>query len=263
MYNYLLVLSYIGANYKGWQIQKNGEKTVQGLLVDILKKALNVDIIKMSYTGRTDSGVNALFQHFNFFCSKKFSKEELEKALIKINNFSPSDIFVFYIKNVDLSFSSRYNAIKKTYLYKLISSKDKEFIFEKYGFYNFLPIPLYDKEHLVNKLDQIIPYFNGEKDYSSYYKPDKEVNKNTVLYLTTKYYIYSLEEFLIINLEFTAKYFLRNMIRKIVGMIVNFILDYVDLEFVEDTFKDLDPSKGKFIASPEPLVLYKVENNFN
>jgi len=261
MYNYLLVLSYIGANYKGWQIQKNEEKTIQGLLVNILQKELNINIVKMSYTGRTDSKVNALFQYFNFFCDKKFSDKELEKALIRINNSLPPDIFVFYIKNVTLTFSSRYNAIKKTYLYKLISCEDKKLVSEKYGFYNFLPISLYDEEYLKKKLDQIVPYFNGEKDYSSYYKPDKDIKKNTILNLTTSYHIYPLEDFFIITLEFTSKYFLRNMIRKIVGMIVNFILEQVDLEFVEDTFNFPDPSKGKFIAPPEPLVLYKVVNN--
>ena len=64
MYNYQIIIEYIGSKYVGWQIQKNGT-SIQSLIETALKKTLKRKI-KINGSGRTDAGVNALGQSANF-----------------------------------------------------------------------------------------------------------------------------------------------------------------------------------------------------
>ena len=65
MFNYQIIIEYLGSNYVGWQIQKNGI-TIQSLIESTLTKTLKSKI-KINGSGRTDSGVNSLGQSANFF----------------------------------------------------------------------------------------------------------------------------------------------------------------------------------------------------
>ncbi len=221
-----------------------------------MEKVLETKVLKSSYTGRTDRGVSALTQYFNFFIEKKINDHNSFISILNKN--LPNDIFIIDFFKVDNTFSARFDAIQKNYVYKIAFVEDEEII-KKYNLVNVLILKKINKDFLFERLDKFIDLFNGKKDYSSYYKPDKDVRKNTVIDLTTSFDIYDFPEFFVLTLTFTAPYFLRNMIRKIVGMFLAFLEDKVDLNYIEDTFAQPCPSKGKFLAPPEPLVLYSVE----
>ena len=73
MFNYQIIIEYLGSNYVGWQIQKNGI-TIQSLIESTLTKTLKSKI-KINGSGRTDSGVNALGQSANFFFKGKINDQ--------------------------------------------------------------------------------------------------------------------------------------------------------------------------------------------
>ena len=276
--NYVLFVIYDGYNYKGFQIQQDFD-TIQKRIYDALNNTfnyfkLNLKIVSMSYTGRTDAKVSAIKQVFNFKTDNPI-KINSELFLDVFNSFLPHDIKAYKFSPVKLSFNSRYEAIYKIYIYKAISfnisinkkynilnileneeyfRNERDYIKDKYGFFNFIFLPDFNNQK-KQKLIDALSYFNTEANFESFYKPDK-VNKNTILKLESFVDFYSFDNIEIINLEFKSKYFLRNMIRKIVGTILAYVYDEITIEYMKDMFDNPDPSKGKYIASPCGLILF-------
>jgi tRNA pseudouridine38-40 synthase len=276
--NYVLFVIYDGYNYKGFQIQQDFD-TIQKRIYDALNDTfnyfkLNLKIISMSYTGRTDAKVSAIKQVFNFKTDNPI-KINSELFLDVFNSFLPNDIKAYKFNPVKVSFNSRYEAIYKIYIYKAISfnisinkkynilnileneeyfKNERDYIKDKYGFFNFIFLPDFNNQK-KQKLIDAISYFNTEANFESFYKPDK-INKNTILKLESFVDFYSFDNIGIINLEFKSKYFLRNMIRKIVGTILAYVYDEITIEYIKDMFDNPDPSKGKYIASPCGLILF-------
>jgi tRNA pseudouridine38-40 synthase len=276
--NYVLFVIYDGYNYKGFQIQQDFD-TIQKRIYDALNDTfnyfkLNLKIVSMSYTGRTDAKVSAIKQVFNFKTDNPI-KINSELFLDVFNSFLPNDIKAYKFSPVKVSFNSRYEAIYKIYIYKAISfnisinkkynilnileneeyfKNERDYIKNKYGFFNFIFLPDFNNQK-KQKLIDAIGYFNTEANFESFYKPDK-VNKNTILKLESFVDFYSFDNIEIINLEFKSKYFLRNMIRKIVGTILAYVYDEITIEYIKDMFDNPDPSKGKYIASPCGLILF-------
>jgi tRNA pseudouridine38-40 synthase len=276
--NYVLFVIYDGYNYKGFQIQQDFD-TIQKRIYDALNDTFNyfrlsVKVVSMSYTGRTDAKVSAIKQVFNFKTDNPI-KINSELFLDVFNSFLPNDIKAYKFSPVKVSFNSRYEAIYKIYIYKAISfnisinkkynilnileneeyfKNERDYIKDKYGFFNFIFLPDFDNQK-KQKLIDAISYFNTEANFESFYKPDK-FNKNTILKLESFVDFYSFDNIEIINLEFKSKYFLRNMIRKIVGTILAYVYDEITIEYIKDMFDNPDPSKGKYIASPCGLILF-------
>jgi tRNA pseudouridine38-40 synthase len=276
--NYVLFVIYDGYNYKGFQVQQDFD-TIQKRIYDALNDTfnyfkLNLKIVSMSYTGRTDAKVSAIKQVFNFKTDNPI-KINSELFLDVFNSFLPNDIKAYKFSPVKVSFNSRYEAIYKIYIYKVISfnisinkkynilnileneeyfKNERDYIKDKYGFFNFIFLPDFNNQK-KQKLIDALSYFNTEANFGSFYKPDK-INKNTVLKLESFVDFYSFDNIEIINLEFKSKYFLRNMIRKIVGTILAYVYDEITIEYIKDMFDNPDPSKGKYIASPCGLILF-------
>jgi tRNA pseudouridine38-40 synthase len=276
--NYVLFVIYDGYNYKGFQIQQDFD-TIQKRIYDALNDTfnyfkLNLKIVSMSYTGRTDAKVSAIKQVFNFKTDNPI-KINSELFLDVFNFFLPNDIKAYKFNPVKVSFNSRYEAIYKIYIYKAISfnisinkkynilnileneeyfKNQRDYIKDKYGFFNFIFLPDFNNQK-KQKIIDALSYFNTEANFQSFYKPDK-VNKNTILKLESFVDFYSFDNIEIINLEFKSKYFLRNMIRKIVGTILAYVYDEITIEYIKDMFENPDPSKGKYIASPCGLILF-------
>ena len=109
MKNYMFVVSYDGAKYRGWQrLQDAVEKTIQGKIELLLSKLLEEDI-QIIGSGRTDAGVHALMQVCNFKTKKTLSKDFIKN----FNKYLPEDIRVLECKEVDERFHARHNVKKK------------------------------------------------------------------------------------------------------------------------------------------------------
>ena len=116
---YFLELSYNGKAYHGWQNQPNAI-TVQ----EVLEKALST-ILKGSIAvvgaGRTDTGVHAsqMFAHFDF--NTEIQPKDLT---YKLNSYLPKDIAIHNIYEVKADAHARFDALSRTYHYKIATSKD-------------------------------------------------------------------------------------------------------------------------------------------
>ncbi|MGC8734702.1 MAG: hypothetical protein ACP5RD_06665 [bacterium] len=277
--NYVIFVMYDGYNYKGFQIQQDFD-TIQKRIYQALNNVfnyfnLNIKILTMSYTGRTDAKVGAIKQVVNFKTDNPI-RIDSELFLDKLNYFLPEDIRAYKFSHVDSSFNSRYRVDYKIYIYKAISinnyfinknynflnileneeyfKNERDYIKQNYGFYNFIFLPDFDYSK-KQKINDLLPFFNTEAKFDSFYKPDK-VSKNTLIKLETFIDFYSFDNIQIMLFEFKSKYFLRNMIRKIIGTILAYIYNEISIEYIRDMFDNPDPSKGKYIASPSGLILF-------
>lgn len=116
--NIRLILRYDGTNYAGWQFQKNA-KTLQQVLEGALEKITGAKV-KLTGSGRTDSGVHAKYQVANFKTKSRLSLGSLKAA---INSYIPKDILVTAIKEVSLKFDSQRHAKLKHYRYAVTTSR--------------------------------------------------------------------------------------------------------------------------------------------
>lgn len=117
-YNYLLKVEYDGANYSGWQFQKNG-KSIQETIEKVLQKILKLKV-KITGAGRTDKGVHAFGQHANFKINKKIENEK--KFLNSLNFFLGKNLIsIISIKRKKSTFHSRFDAKERIYEYKIIN----------------------------------------------------------------------------------------------------------------------------------------------
>ena len=118
MKNYKIIIQYDGTRYKGWQVQKSTDMTIQGKLQDILSAMCGQEI-EVIGSGRTDAGVHASGQVANFHVPEQFTAKEIMDYL---NHYLPMDIAVVSIEEVDERFHARYHAVSKTYMYRIHTS---------------------------------------------------------------------------------------------------------------------------------------------
>ena len=112
MFNYQIIVEYLGTNYVGWQIQKKG-KSIQSLIEKALKKTLN-SRIKIIGSGRTDAGVHAKGQSANFTINQEI--KDKYKFLNSVNFFlKKNSISIIKVNKRKQSFHARHS-VKKKYI---------------------------------------------------------------------------------------------------------------------------------------------------
>lgn len=118
MRNFKLLLCYDGTRYRGWQRLGNTDATIQGKLETVLSRMAEhpVEVIG---SGRTDAGVHALAQVANFHCRTDRTCQEI---LAYLRQYLPEDIGVISVEEVPERFHSRYQAVEKTYRYRVWNS---------------------------------------------------------------------------------------------------------------------------------------------
>lgn len=230
---YFLKLSYKGTNYCGWQIQPN-DRTVQGEINNVLKKLNGNKAISTMGCGRTDTGVHAtkFFAHFDFY-----EIENLNKFKFKMNNMLPNDIVIHDIFEVIEDRHSRYDATKRTYQY-FISTKKNAFNFETSLYYSHS----LDIEKMRLACDVLLKY----DDFECFSKVKTEVNNFKCTIYTAKW------EVINENLVFTisANRFLRNMVRSIVGTMIDIGQGKIEVSDLHSIIKSKSRSfAGKSVSS--------------
>ena len=114
MFNYQIIIEYLGTNFVGWQIQKNGV-SIQSIIQKCLTKVLK-SRIKIIGSGRTDAGVHAEGQSANFFLNEEI--KDKYKFLSSVNFFLKNkSITIIKINKKNINFHARHNVKKKIYKY--------------------------------------------------------------------------------------------------------------------------------------------------
>ena len=237
--NYLLLLSFIGTNFHGWQIQPN-LRTVQGTIKSALEQILQHEV-KLIGCCRTDSGVHAREYVANFKTHKYMDTDTLLKAL---NSLLPDDIGVLEVKLVDETFNARYSVRAKTYVYRLWNSYRKDPFLQLYTWHFPYDIDL-------DAIEKALDLLRGCHDFSSFAKLEED-KKNTWIHLDA----HMERKGELIELRFTASHFLRYMVRRIVGCLVHVGVGKINLENVMEFLE------GKrvcpYTAKAQGLTLEKV-----
>lgn len=205
MNNYKIVIQYDGGRYKGWQRQGNGDSSIQGKIENVLSEMTGnkVEIIGCS---RTDAGVHAISQVANFKISEQYSAKEVKDYL---NKYLPHDISVIACSIEVDRFHARYNAKDKTYLYKIWNKEYTQPFMRKYSMH-------VEKKLNVAAMKQASSHFIGKHDFTAYSNA-KSKKKSMVREI---YSIHLEEEAGFLHIRVTGDGFLYNMVRKIVGTLI-------------------------------------------
>lgn len=235
--NKLLSISYDGSKYKGYATQPH-HNTVQDTLEKTLKKLTGHDI-KTIAASRTDSGVHALDQ--KVLISIAMDNDNLKRAL---NSLLPSSIVINSIEEVDNDFHPRYNVKSKTYKY-IISTKLSPFNGPYKTYYPY--------ELDINKMQLASKILLGTHDFSSFCASKSGVNNK----IRTIFNISIEQTNDDIIFTFKGDGFLYNMIRIIVGTLIDIGIGKTNLEMIEKILT----SKNRKLAGKTfpPNGLYLVE----
>lgn len=219
MPNYRAIIQYDGGRYRGWQKLGNDENTIQGKLEKVLSE-LNGEETEIIGSSRTDAGVHAFNQVVNFYTNRQFSPGELMDCF---NRYLPKDISVINIDMVPEKFHSRYNAKLKTYLYKIWNHKHPNPFMRKYSMH------LEDKLD-VDKMRRAANYFIGAHDFTAY--SNAKSKKKSMIRTIMAIDIEEKEGF--VDIHICGDGFLHNMVRKMVGSLIEVGLGNIDADDIPD-----------------------------
>ncbi|MFT4611529.1 MAG: tRNA pseudouridine38-40 synthase [Glaciecola sp.] len=237
---FFIKLSYNGKAYHGWQNQPDAI-SVQEVLEKVLSTILKRDIA-VAGAGRTDTGVHAsqMFAHFDFDSSLP------EQIVFKLNSFLPNDIAITSIFEVNEDAHARFHALSRTYNYKISISKN---VFN-YDFAYALQKPL-DIE-LMNKACEILLQY---RDFQCFSKVNTDVKTYYCKLMKAQWTLVNDE--LIFTIK--ADRFLRNMVRAIVGTLINIGLGKLELEKLHDILASKDRGEAGFSVPAHGLYLVNVD----
>ena len=244
MPNYKLTIQYDGGRYKGWQKLGDAENTIQGKLERVLTELVGEDT-EIIGCSRTDAGVHATNQIANFHCGRHFSEAEVLEYL---NHYLPEDISVVDVDIVSDRFHSRYNAKSKTYLYRIWNKEYSNPFMRKYSMH------VADKLNITAML-KAGSYFIGEHDFSAYSNA-KSKKKSMVRKIFS---IDIEEEEGLIDIRICGDGFLYNMVRKIVGTLIEVGLGEIEAKIIPEIIESGIRKETGRMAEPWGLYLEKIE----
>ncbi|OPJ54861.1 tRNA pseudouridine(38-40) synthase TruA [Alkalithermobacter paradoxus] len=241
MRNIKLTIEYEGTNYAGWQRQKNGI-SIQEVIENAILKVTG-EIVNLTSSGRTDSGVHALGQVANFTTSSAIPAEKFAGA---INSKLPEDICIISSQEVCMDFHSRYSAKKKVYRYVILNSRYKRPIYRNFS-YNIN----YDLD--MGKVKDQAKQLIGTHDFVGFMSSGSSV-KTTV---RTIYDISIKEEEDLIIIEVEGNGFLYNMVRIIAGTLIDIGRGRIK-EDLKTIIESKDRNRAGHTAPAKGLFLKKV-----
>ena len=242
MRNIRLDLCYDGTRYKGWQRLPGADATIQGKLETALTRILG-EPIEVSGSGRTDAGVHAKGQVANFHCESTLPAEEI---LLSLRRYLPEDIGIYSCRDVSPRFHARLNAREKTYCYRIWNSREPCVFQRRF-------VTVMEEQLDTAAMMQAAELLLGEHDFSAFCGNAK-MKKSTVRFLRS---IQIRSEGPELRLYFTGNGFLHNMVRILVGTLVEVGRGQREAESVATLFGGKRSDAG-FLAPPQGLCLEEV-----
>ncbi|MED4690588.1 tRNA pseudouridine(38-40) synthase TruA [Peribacillus frigoritolerans] len=244
MNNYKLTIQYDGGRYKGWQRLGNSDDTIQGKIENVLTEMVGekIEIIGCS---RTDAGVHALAQIANFKIGENLTEVEIMNYL---NRYLPRDISIVEVTLVPERFHARYNAKDKTYLYKIWNEPYTNPFMRKYSMH-------VEKKLDITRMKKGCQSFIGEHDFTAFSNA-KSKKKSMV----REIYSIDIEENAgFIEITVRGDGFLYNMVRKIVGTLIEVGLGEIDAENIPSILESKERIQTGRMAEATGLYLVKVD----
>ena len=253
---YALKVQYIGKNYAGSQIQlKDGKLTDIPTIQEELEKAIWTLIggksaseynrqVKTIFSGRTDRGVNSLGQTVHFDLPKTIVASKFEYSL---NEVLPDDISVSDLREVEKTFHAQKSAKWRSYRFEFINRRCKN-AFD--GDLMRVKFPLN-----IDRMKKSLSYLEGEHDFSAF-KSSGTLNPSKICLIKSATCKRVGDKVVI---EIKGNRFLYNMVRTIVGTLLNIEGHNLEPEHMQKVLKSLDRRKAGQCVSPFGLTLVDVE----
>jgi len=233
---YFLICSFFGKHYHGWQRQPS-DLSVQEVLEDCLGKLLG-STVEIVGAGRTDAGVHARVMYAHFDWSGNLPVELVHR----LNAFLPGDIAVQQVFPVQPEAHARFDALSRTYQYFVVQQKDP---FSKdTAFYQNHPLDFV----LMNQAAALLTEF---EDFKAFSKSRTDVKT----YLCSISHARWKEEGACWVFTITADRFLRNMVRAIVGTLLEVGKGNLLPEDVKTIIKSRDRSRAGVSVPAKGLYL--------
>ena len=239
---FFIEFSYNGSNYHGWQRQPF-QTSIQERFEDCISKILSSNI-SLTAAGRTDTGVHAkkMFAHFDY--DKEF---DYLKTIHQLNSFLPNDISVRNIFRVNDDDHARFSAISRTYRYVLISRKDPFMQKRAYLLKNKLDI---------KKMNEACKYLLSNDNFKSFSKSKTDV-KTYICDIQEATWTQVDDDTFIFKIK--ANRFLRNMVRAIVGTLIEVGQNIITIDQFNDVILSKNRTKAGYSVPAHGLYLTDVE----
>lgn len=241
---YFIEFSYNGKNYFGYQIQPN-QISVQEVLEKALSTILRQDV-KTTGAGRTDTGVHAkkIFAHFD-------TTQEIKPELAdRLNSFLPEDISIHRVFPVADDFHARFDATYRTYTYYIFQGKDpfsSEFAWQ-----------IRKRKLDVEKMNEACKILFQYEDFSSFAKVGGDNKTNFCEIYKAEWS----EDGPMLKFTISANRFLRNMVRAIVGTLVEVGSGKIQPEEMHQVIQNQNRNSAGTSAPAHGLFLVDVGYNF-
>lgn len=240
---YFMELAYKGTNYSGWQVQENA-MTIQGEIEKALKTLLK-DTIRITGAGRTDTGVHASYYVAHLDTGKSNMLNE-NGFLKSINAILPNDIVIYSLNAVAEQAHARFSALTRTYQYYLTD--------EKTPFLQDFTCRVYKKPD-INQMNDCAQELLNTTDFSAFAKLHSQTGTNLCKVFhanwnhTENLYVFTIK----------ADRFLRNMVRAIVGTLMDVGNNKITREQFVNIINDKNRSLAGASAPPKGLFLVDIE----
>ncbi len=236
---YFVRLSYLGKNFHGWQIQPNAT-SVQETLNKTFSTIFNEEVNTVG-AGRTDTGVHAaeMWAHFDV------QNPIPENAVHKCNRFCGPDIAIKQFIHVEDDAHARFDATARSYEYHILKKKNP--FLQDLAW--FCPYPLN-----VEKMNQGARFLFDFEDFTSFSKSKTQTMTNNCKVMEARWE--ELEDKLVFHIS--ADRFLRNMVRAIVGTLVNIGRERQPIESLKEIIEAKDRSLAGESVPANGLYLTRV-----
>ncbi|MFY9549927.1 MAG: tRNA pseudouridine(38-40) synthase TruA [Thermoanaerobaculia bacterium] len=236
-----VTLEYDGTRYRGWQTQRNTDRTVQGVLVHAAGELLGPDAA-VGGSGRTDAGVHALAQVAHLKARKDLPPRQILEGL---NDRLPFDVNILSVEKAAPRFHARHDAKSRTYLYRISRRRtafDKRLVW-------------WVKDRLdLPSMRRAAKLFEGRHDFGSFCE-NPEGQDSTIVVVEKSEVLDVFEE---IHFRITASHYLWKMVRRLAGTLVEVGRGNLDAAGVEKLLAERSGAPAKWTAPPSGLFLEKV-----
>jgi tRNA pseudouridine38-40 synthase len=249
-----LTIAYDGARFAGFARQQ-GQRTVQGELEAALEVLSSVPVETVG-AGRTDAGVHAIGQVVS--CAIEATLvDDVERLIRSLNALTPSDIAVRALRVVDASFNARFDALSRTYLYRIANTPTPALFLAPYSWHIAQPL---NRDAMAQAAHHLI----GEHDFASFCvaKSAQELRgKNLSTSRRIDEITLSSDEVLnerMLEIRVRGNAFLHSMVRVIVGTLVEVGSGARDPDWVEEVLAACDRTCAGPTAPAHGLTLLEV-----
>jgi tRNA pseudouridine38-40 synthase len=240
-FRYALELAYRGTNYHGWQIQPNAS-SVQEEIERRLSQLMGNRPVSVVGCGRTDTGVHASYYVLHFDADRELDTNQL---VYKLNKMLPDDIAIFSAQKVSDEFHARFSASLRTYHY-FIHQQKNAFLQDSY----YLG-PTVD----FDAMNQAAQLLLGKQDFTSFSKLHTDVKTNICTVSQVKWNQVSESSW---YLEISADRFLRNMVRAVVGTLLEVGYGNMDKADLLQIIASKDRGEAKLSVPAKGLFLVDI-----